>query len=288
MGNFRGHALPGSAFLLFGLLAFLRSLDISFLGGFRSKRFWITFESFVLISSGGVGWFIELADTDLSNISMSHSDHLNILAMIFGLGVLEFFHLYGYLESPVWGLGVPIGFILIGLLFAAHPQESELGTTSHLISSFLLFISSLSKMVEVFLVHQFSKTENKIQKRNQTCRGNLFNIFCCNNPLNPMYTNVAIYSTLFPAFTAFMLSLTGVWWWQMGFSIFLYPYPEQMRTAHLAFKLLMQDFCGLVFCLAVISFLCEWVDRTFFPKVKVDSESDIELRSIKSETDMHG
>ncbi len=45
MGNFRGHAFPGTMMLILGVFHFLRALDVSFLRKLRTRQFFITFES---------------------------------------------------------------------------------------------------------------------------------------------------------------------------------------------------------------------------------------------------
>ncbi len=44
MGNFHGHAIPGTLMLLLGLFYFLRALNLNSLRRLRTKQFWISFE----------------------------------------------------------------------------------------------------------------------------------------------------------------------------------------------------------------------------------------------------
>jgi hypothetical protein len=45
MGNFHGHAIPGTLMMILGLFYFLRSLKVSWLRGLRTRQFWISFEA---------------------------------------------------------------------------------------------------------------------------------------------------------------------------------------------------------------------------------------------------
>jgi len=139
MGNFHGHAIPGTLMILLGLFYFLRSLKVSFCRGLRTRQFWISFEalsfafygyaspsvenpcatrikaignrnrnrlvsallSLIPPACSGLGAIAEFLDALIpnANFSESHLDHIHVTSALCVVGIIELLHLYKVLES---------------------------------------------------------------------------------------------------------------------------------------------------------------------------------------------
>ena len=139
MGNFHGHAIPGSLMIFLGLFYLLRSLQVSYFRGLRTRQFWISFEALsfsfygyfphanlALLESkhqdvflprplgpayahdcacvghaSGIGAIGEFLDALIpnANFSESHLDHIHVTSALCVVGIIELLHLYKVLES---------------------------------------------------------------------------------------------------------------------------------------------------------------------------------------------
>jgi len=263
MGNFKGHAFPGSLMLVLAIFYFLRSLNVSFLRPLRTKQFWITFEAAGFAFYGALGAILEFFDALIpnANFSESHLDHIHITSIVCLAGLVTLLHLYKVIEGAGWGISIPAGLFFISIMFTAHPQENDLGTFAHKFTAYLFCITAFSRAME-FLVglhsnpsHQ-SKVHNIVASWQRSgrrfsrnfCLLDLPHYFfgwccclgsCCYDirrsrdeklereevlaGLHYAYTNPTVYQTIFPLLTSYSLFLNGVWWWEMAVSFFLYP-----------------------------------------------------------------
>ncbi|ELR19673.1 uncharacterized protein ACA1_199560 [Acanthamoeba castellanii str. Neff] len=262
MGNFRGHAFPGTMMLMLGVVHFLRASDVSFLRKLRTSQFWITFEAFGFAFYGALGAFLEYLDGvivnhEIFNVRESHQDHIHITSMVSMAGLLTLLHQYKVLKAPGWGLALPAGLCFIALYFTAHPQPDELLTFSHQVTAFLFFLYGVSRSAEYLVnLHLGSEHHTKVNDLSVAYRQSgrqLSSSFyllgipdllrCCCRKLvrsrsdaaqetlvgiHPAYTNQKSYETVFPLITAFALFFNGVWWWEMAVSLFIQANKEEI------------------------------------------------------------
>jgi len=252
MGNFHGHAIPGTLMMILGLFYFLRSLKVSWLRGLRTRQFWISFEALSFAFYGALGAIGEFLDALIpnANFSESHLDHIHVTSALCVVGIVELLHLYKVLDSPAWGLVMPGGLVFVATLFTAHPQAYDLESFAHAFTAFLFWITAISRALEIFSGMYLNQTYlRRIQVRNATWGrkgGKPFSrnyylmdiprvLCCCCSPrtrdakeeeeevqlgLNPGYFNPIIYTTPFPLISAASMFFNGVWWWEMAFAFF--------------------------------------------------------------------
>jgi len=287
MGNFQGHWIPGTGFLICGLFLLMKAMNISFLKSFRTSPFWLNSEGAFKIIAGAIGILIEYSDMVSTNSnSQSHYDHLNILTVVMVLGILDLIHLHNLLRDSIWCMTSPVGFIYLGLRLDAHPQETDLKITAHHITANIFILVACSRAIEYLIsIHtnnkyhasvikkEMIKQENRSSSRN--CLNSLISCSCCKRyagdniipGYNSIYTNPQIYSTIFPMLTAMLVIFLGIWWWEMAVTLFLNSDPS-IENDHMAMEMSYQmfgrAFLILIAITATISFLLHQIDRRFF------------------------
>lgn len=166
MGNFRGHAFPGTLMIFLALFYFLRSLNVSFLRPLRTKQFWITFEALGFAFYGALGVVLETLDALIPNVnfSESHLDHIHITSVVCLSGLITLLHLYKVLDGAGWGLFLPSGLIFIAVMFTAHPQPTDVGTFAHDFTAVLFFLTAASRAGE-YLVGLHANKSHHLKTR---------------------------------------------------------------------------------------------------------------------------
>jgi hypothetical protein len=83
--------------------------------------------------------------------------------------------------------------------------------------------------------------------------------------VNPVYTNPAVYKTVFPMLTGLLVCLNGLWWWQMAFSFYVWPAPQEMENGHhaitKAYETLFFHMAALVAIWIALSLIRRFLDR---------------------------
>lgn len=88
---------------------------------------------------------------------------------------------------------------------------------------------------------------------------------------HPLFTAQESYSTIFPMFTAFLLFLDGVWWWQMGLEFYSgKPIDEKMQNGHHGIVHVYSLFTNVLLAslglCAIISIILSFFQRRYGPK----------------------
>jgi len=304
MGNFHGHAIPGTLMILLGLFYFLRSLKVSFCRGLRTRQFWISFEALSFAFYGGLGAIAEFLDALIpnANFSESHLDHIHVTSALCVVGIIELLHLYKVLENPAWGLVMPGGLVFVATLFTAHPQAYDLESFAHAFTAFLFWVTAISRALEIFAGMYLNQAYlRRLQVRSATWRrkgGKPFSrnyylmdiprvLCCCFSPrvrdakeeeeevqlgLNPGYFNPIIYTTPFPLLSAASMFFNGVWWWEMAVAFFSnegkdIPESEKMNpmATHYAYShQIFPHFVWVSFFLVFVTIAAKFIDRRYF------------------------
>jgi len=88
--------------------------------------------------------------------------------------------------------------------------------------------------------------------------------------VNSIYTNPQIYSTIFPMLTAMLIIFDGIWWWEMGVTLFRAPPNIEMENGHMGmemgYQMFGRDFMILIAITAFCSFILHQIDQRFFAK----------------------
>jgi len=286
--------MPGTGLVIAGFFLLLKAMNISFLKGMRTSKFWLNAEGFIKILGGIVGILFEYGDMVTTHkYSQSHYDHLEILGLIVILGVLDIAHLHNVLRDPIWMMTSPVGWAYIGIKFNAHEQETYVRVTAHYINTVVLILAGCSRALENFInLHTNKKyhvavlkkemLEKETKKSSPTCTVWNFCSFlsvrgCCktNAPsdgviigYNSIYTNQQVYATIFPMLTAMLIMFDGIWWWEMGVSLFRGPPNPAMENGHMGMEMIYQmfgrDLMILIVTTAFISFILHQIDQRFF------------------------
>jgi hypothetical protein len=282
MGNFKGHWIPGTGLCIGGLMLLLKATNVSFLKSMRLSKFFLNMEPILKIVGSVIGFSIEYSDmVRENNYTQSHYDHLGILFAVFILGVLDLAHIHNLLRDPIWCMVSPAGFIFIGYRFNSHKQETDLRTNAHFINSMVLIAAGLSRAMEYLIsMHTNRKYHVAVLKKEElgepkVSGGILSRLFSVPadevvTRVNSIYTNPQMYTTIFPMLTAFLIFFDGIWWWQMGVSLFLAPYNAEMENGHHGMValngMLTKDFMIFLIITGVISIVLHQIDRRFFPQ----------------------
>lgn len=233
MGNWVGHAGPGTALLLFGIFAFLRALNLRSLRFLRVNRFWLFFEPGCKFAMAIVGMTIETAQ--MKGWAMSHGEHYKLLSVFGFIGLVDILHLKHVVRGHAWAMVSPLGFAFLGYLIASHVQEDLVKKYFHEFNGMMAYAGAFTRALEmcvsIYSVRSRpSPLELATQKRLDGsaplyCRGQI----CCGGAmcakqdvrkLNPVYTSQAVYRTPLPMLTAFFTILAGAWWWRMAQVVF--------------------------------------------------------------------
>lgn len=234
--------MPGTGLCIAGFWLILRAMNVSFLKTLRLSKLALNAEGILKIVLSLIGMAIEYSDmVRENNHSQSHHDHLGILFAVFVLGVLDLAHLHNLLRDPIWCMISPAGYLFIAYRFGSHSQETDLRTNAHLVNSLVLFAAGISKAFEYLIsMHTNRKHHLAVLKKEElgashSWKGMFSNVLSVPADeivagYNSIYTNPQMYTTIFPMLTGFLIFFDGIWWWQMGVTLFLAPYDPMMET----------------------------------------------------------
>jgi len=282
MGSFAGHVVPGSAMLFVGLVVLLRSLNISYLRCLRANKFWLSIEGIMLVVLGVVAFTMEYLDKLLSHSdAMSHSDHMVILLLLFGAGLVDLLHRHMILDNTAWAMLFPFSISFIGIIFMYHDGDSILETPYHVINAYLLLLAASSLGISLLIgLHSNKRFHMAIKTRPHTTHNptaapcKWWHIFCCcfcckqrSYPdyavpgIHPMYTNPKVYGTVFPMLWGYFIFLDGCWWWEIAISVYINNVQVPQFTA---FVIALHTLAKYVICtllsLAVIVSVLKIID----------------------------
>jgi len=153
MGDFIGHAGPGSGFLFIGLFLFLQALNISITQPFRYTKKWISFEGWCKIVFAIVGAFLELTLMNSWKLPFyqSHYDHFQMYSIVFISGFGDLLHIHRVLKENGWCLISPLSFVFFAVLMSAHMQETYLQTFGHKVTTVLLLVLAFSRIAQLLI-----------------------------------------------------------------------------------------------------------------------------------------
>jgi len=283
MGNFRGHAGPGTAFLLLGVPLCLRAMSGKqrWIQKMRTDKRWLAYEGLVKITAGILGFLLEGGDMVITSSyqASSHHQHLSILGAVAALGFVDVLCLFEWLREPFWLVLNPIGFAWIGIMFNVHKQETDFRIFSHTVNEGILLLISLSRFVECIismhmntghfeLVRRLRKEKREHDSEKKT---SCFKFFKCSGiyqgvqvDVSPYFSNPITLSSVFPMLTGLLVCLDGMWWWQMAFSFYVWPHTEH-ENGHMAFvrayQLIYIHIAIIVVTMILLSIILRYVDK---------------------------
>jgi hypothetical protein len=200
--------------------------------------------------------------------------------------MLELLHIYKILKENFWAIVNPFFFAFIGFLFNIHEQETELRKIAHIMNAGIFLMVSFSKTIEICISLYFNEEHLKNQKKtiftsyHNKCWSK---IFCCffstTNDFNPIYTNPVVYKTFFPMLTASLITLNGLWWLQMAFSLFLGSINNEMETGHhgisTAYSMMYNQIFAVILFSLTISLIFHKIDKKWYQYTLILNEEEM-------------
>eukprot|EP01126_Amoeba_proteus_P008044 TRINITY_DN1294_c0_g1_i4.p1 TRINITY_DN1294_c0_g1~~TRINITY_DN1294_c0_g1_i4.p1 ORF type:complete len:234 (-),score=23.10 TRINITY_DN1294_c0_g1_i4:152-853(-) len=192
----------------------------------------------------------------------SHTEHVFIDSIILLIGLLDLLILYRVVWSPFYPILEAILWTFIGLFFTAHAQDNLLGIWMHQLNVVIVLACAFFWLGIVYIA--FSVTDEVDRKEvalNSVFfwRGKNF------SDLNPIYTHPSVFKNPFQAGIGWTLMLLGVFWWQMGVTLFSRDTGSILPDSavpHTAVVLLGQDILITTVFTLFITELLKRVDRS--------------------------
>jgi len=160
---------------------------------------------------------MELIDIFLTESAHSHIEHLYIDVVIAFIGIIDLLSLFRVIWSPFYPPLCGVLWTFVGVFFTVHKQDNSLGLYMHWLNMLILSAMSFMWLGVVFVA--FSSTTHAE-------RSEVLGFSCCFwrgksvADLNPVYTHPDIFRSPFYAGLGWFGMLKGLWWFQMGFSLF--------------------------------------------------------------------
>eukprot|EP01126_Amoeba_proteus_P023287 TRINITY_DN2341_c0_g3_i9.p1 TRINITY_DN2341_c0_g3~~TRINITY_DN2341_c0_g3_i9.p1 ORF type:complete len:283 (+),score=28.50 TRINITY_DN2341_c0_g3_i9:122-970(+) len=224
MGSFIGHSAPGSFFFLYGLICWLTSLtEVKALNFLRTTPLGLSLRGIVIIFGATFTMGMEISDmimtpTVEAALAHSHTEHLFIDCIIFLIGLLDLLVLYRVIWSSFYPILEAILWTFVGLFFTAHAQDNLLGVWMHQLNVIIVLLCGVFWLGVVYIA--FGATTES-ERKEQPCNTLFFWRGKTLADLNPFYTNIAVFRNPFQSGLGWTVMLLGVFWWQMGISLFM-------------------------------------------------------------------
>jgi len=201
---------------------------------------------------------------------VNNTQHLIIWGGFFTGGLVEFLHIFNYLKEPFWGVIPPIGMCYVGLMLAFHEQLRVFWRYLHLVSGLVTFPAVLILMYMPIraMTNYRKKVEEKDFKPNKNSSPN--SIFCCwrgktIDDLNPVYTDLSVYNTVWPGLVSFFLCLESVLWYEMTWRMGWYSgsvLPDEVEHPEHAFlAMFIGDIIIVLSIFATTSYIARLIEK---------------------------
>jgi hypothetical protein len=203
-----GHALPGTAWLLYGLLKWLQSLHtVPRLHALRRHGALVLLFPALMIAYALIGMIAEVGTTwDAFASGGGNWGHLLMLACLGVSGLVEWLSMLGLAVAaePVWLVVAPVGISFMAFMLSVHDQATLFWTYLHTVSGVamvpLVLAMILRNLAGLHAVR--TRVVDAVHWRRWT--------------LNRVYTHPDVYETPWPGLVAWTAVFNGLWWWQMG------------------------------------------------------------------------
>eukprot|EP01126_Amoeba_proteus_P015902 TRINITY_DN1723_c0_g1_i3.p1 TRINITY_DN1723_c0_g1~~TRINITY_DN1723_c0_g1_i3.p1 ORF type:complete len:287 (-),score=50.88 TRINITY_DN1723_c0_g1_i3:127-987(-) len=273
MSWFWGHLLPGLGWILMGLFHWFQSMQgVSFFKPLRTQPMWIAARSIAVMVFCFLGVMGELIGELNSNWGVNNYQHLIIWGGFFTGGLVEFLHIYNVLSDPFWAIIPPVGVCYVGIMLSVHEQLRVFWRYLHLVSGLTTLPAVLILMyIPLRAMKNYRKKVERNQVRTEkpfSQAGNCFWRGRTIDDINPVYTDLSIYFTVWPGLVAFFFTLEGFLWLEMTFrmgwwSSQVLP-PEIPHPEHAFLAMFIGDIVMVLALFAVTSRIARWMDRVYY------------------------
>jgi len=254
------------------LFHFLQSLNgVQWLRPLRTKPGWIAARSIAVMCFCVLGVIGEFIGERGHSWGVNNNQHLIIWGGFFTGGLVEFLHIFNYLKEPFWGVIPPIGMCYVGIMLTVHEQFRVFWRYLHLVSGLVTFPAVIILMwIPIRAMRNYrEKVDNKeLGKVNKSSIQS--SIFCCGrgktlDDLNPVYTDLSVYNTVWPGLVAFFLCLESILWYEMAFRMGWWSGtnlpPEEPHAEHAFLAMFIGDIVIVLAIFALTSYIARSIDK---------------------------
>jgi len=270
-----GHLLPGTGWLLMALFHYLQSMNgVTWLKPLRTKPGFIAARSLAVMLFCVLGVAGEFIGERGHSWGVNNNQHLIIWGGFFTGGVVEFLHIFNYLKEPFWGVIPPVGMCYVGIMLTVHEQFRVFWRYLHLVSGMVTFPAVIILMyIPIRAMNNYRKKVEKKEVKINKNPSPSSSIFCCwrgksLEDLNPVYTDLSVYNTVWPGLVAFFLCLESILWYEMAFRMGWWSGtnlpPEVPHAEHAFLAMLIGDIVIVLGIFAVTSYIARSIDKWLY------------------------
>lgn len=273
--------LIGLSWIIMGLFHYLQSNNSKILRALRTKTIWICFRSIFVMFFCVVGAYIEVSRSDPSR---ENNKFVVIWLALFSSGVIEFCHINNYLQESFWAFVGPFAFLFSIVLQSLEEEPLLFWKMLTMISSVLIIpLVFLTIAINLARHRAYIKAMKGGGKKAKGIQAS-YN----KEELNPIYTEQSVYESLLPGFTAFLMVLQGIIWWEMSFrsqyianTVLSEAVSVDMgHAAHGILAQLISDIFLAVCFLSFFSISLKIIDRVLPKNLNLSSDSSLDTSSV--------
>jgi len=292
MGDFKGHVAPAIFMMIAGMLYYLRALDLTMTQKIRNNKVGHLGPPIIVAVMGFCLFTGESIDMTVNKAfsSMSHHLHLRLDFLLFLAGFIHMLFMSNRLRGPVWPLTAPVILAFMGFILFTHTQKNLVETYGHYIAAIGILSLCVSLIAETFVgLHMRKEGSPHPSQDTQTLIPGIHWIF----------TNPALYESVFPMLSGAIICLNGCYWFIMGYNFYIGDVEARFPSANepmfavsavmgMVFNVFLITLSGLVLLTLVLQFVdnryfSSWasstLERPFIPLTTIHTD-DSEEKNI--------
>jgi len=225
MGHWEGHSSTGAFWFTLGLFFVLQGLNCKRLRSLKEDPVFISFEGFAMLFGGIVYGLGEVLLIGEGGWLPSTTSHLIMSSLFIIGGGVTLLHIHRFVKGSFFSLVNAIIWIIVGVMWHGHPQESQFATFAHVNVGSLFFALAAVKVIEQLVAHYTNPDHHEKAHHDQDIYDNVHSHEPCsekcpilptsillrvtNAQVHSAYTNPIIYETPFPLLKGILLLWIG-------------------------------------------------------------------------------